>query len=75
MNLEHKIAIDGEKPLYRELTDMGVKNLPFLPIESDGNPFTQVTLAQLEVFCLQANRIHERMNEAQKRLQYSAKKN
>lgn len=64
MNLEHKISIEGEKPLYKELSKMGVKNLPFLPIESDGNPFTQVTLAQLEVFCLQANRMYEKMKEA-----------
>jgi predicted nucleotide-binding protein (sugar kinase/HSP70/actin superfamily) len=75
MNLEHKIAIDGKNPLYKKLSEMGVKNLPFLPIESDGNPFTQVTLAQLEVFCLQANRMHERMNEAKERLEYNIKKN
>ncbi len=68
MNLEHKIAIEGEKPLYKELSNMGVKNLPFLPIESDGNPFTQVTLAQLEVFCLQANRMYERIKEAKDKI-------
>ncbi|OHD10971.1 MAG: hypothetical protein A2Y34_12540 [Spirochaetes bacterium GWC1_27_15] len=68
MNLVHKIAATGQKPLYQELEKMNVSNLPFLSIESDGNPFTQVTLAQFEVFCLQANRIHDKMVEAKKRL-------
>jgi predicted CoA-substrate-specific enzyme activase len=68
MNLKHKIAASGTNPFYEELDKMGVTNLPFLPIESDGNPFTQVTQAQIEVFCLQANRMHEKMSEAKERL-------
>lgn len=68
MNLVHKIALDGHHPVYEELDKMGVKNLPFLSIESDGNPFTQVTQAQLEVFMLQANRMHEKLQEAKKRV-------
>ena len=68
MTLKHKIAASGENSFYRELDKMGVDNLPFLAIESDGNPFTQVTLAQLEVFCLQANRMHEKMQEAKRRM-------
>jgi hypothetical protein len=47
---------------------MGVSNLPFLAIESDGNPFTQVVQAQLEVFCLQAGRMYEKVKEAKLRL-------
>lgn len=69
MTLQQKIAANGEKPLYTELQKMGVDNLPYLPIESDGNPFTQVTQAQLEVFCLQANRMHEKMQEARRRIE------
>ncbi len=68
MNLAHKIAVSGISPLYRELDKMGVTNLPFLPIESDGNPFTQVTQAQLEVFCLQANRMHDKIAVAKKNI-------
>jgi predicted CoA-substrate-specific enzyme activase len=68
MNLVHKVAISGESPLYSELDRMNVTNLPFLPIESDGNPFTQVTQAQLEVFCLQADRMHDKLSEAKKRI-------
>jgi predicted nucleotide-binding protein (sugar kinase/HSP70/actin superfamily) len=66
MNLENKMASSGNNPLYEQLDKMNVTNLPFLSIESDGNPFTQVTQAQLEVFCLQANRMHEKMTEAKK---------
>jgi len=36
------------------------RNLPFLSIESDGNPFPQVVEAKLEAFCLQVKRSHEK---------------
>lgn len=35
--------------------------LPFLAIETDGNPFPQLIEARLEAFCLQASRLHNRM--------------
>jgi predicted CoA-substrate-specific enzyme activase len=35
-----------------------VEELPFLAIESDGNPFPQMIQAKLEVFLLQAERAH-----------------
>ena len=38
-----------------------VPKLPFLSIESDGNPFPQVIEAQIEAFCLQVERLHRRM--------------
>jgi len=41
--------------------------LPFLSIESDGNPFPQITQARLEVFTLQAKRLGDMMNEAKKK--------
>ena len=40
-----------------------VPHLPFLAIESDGNPFPQVIEARLETFILQSFRLHEVMNE------------
>jgi hypothetical protein len=39
----------------RETTD----SLPFLNIEFDGNPFSQIDEARFETFLLQANRLHE----------------
>ncbi|OHD18835.1 MAG: hypothetical protein A2Y34_02295 [Spirochaetes bacterium GWC1_27_15] len=38
--------------------------LPYLAIESDGNPYPQIIEARLEVFALQARRIGEMMNKA-----------
>lgn len=39
------------------------EDLPFLAIETDGNPFPQLIQARLESFCLQANRIHSLMRQ------------
>ena len=38
-----------------------IETLPFLSIESDGNPFPQIIDAKLEIFMLQAVRLFERM--------------
>jgi len=38
-----------------------VPNLPFLAVESDGNPFPQVIEARLETFMLQSQRLHKVM--------------
>lgn len=38
--------------------------LPFLSIESDGNPFPQIIEARIEAFCLQVERMH-RLRQAQ----------
>ncbi len=39
--------------------------LPFLAIETDGNPFPQLIEARLEAFCLQAKRLHKRMSASE----------
>jgi predicted CoA-substrate-specific enzyme activase len=49
------IKIDGKGPL------------PFLSIETDGNPYPQLIEARLEAFCLQAARAHEQMRGAIRR--------
>ncbi len=38
-----------------------VKHLPFLSIESDGNPFPQIVDTRVEAFCLQVERLHKTM--------------
>jgi len=38
-------------------------DIPFLTIESDGNPFSQLVEARLETFIMQANRIFEKMKK------------
>jgi len=44
--------------------DLRDRPLPFLAIESDGNPFPQVIQAKLEVFLMQAARIHRLLQAA-----------
>jgi hypothetical protein len=41
-----------------------VKHLPFLSIESDGNPFPQIVDTRVEAFCLQVERLHKTMEGA-----------
>ena len=43
-----------------------VRNLPFLAIETDGNPFPQIIEAKLEAFCLQAGRLHAALSGGQR---------
>jgi predicted CoA-substrate-specific enzyme activase len=38
-----------------------IDNLPFLSIESDGNPFPQIIEARIEAFCLQVERLHKKL--------------
>jgi len=45
---------------FKETTDI----LPFLSVECDGNPFSQIIQARLETFLLQANRLHEAMQRS-----------
>ncbi|MBN1381068.1 MAG: activase [Deltaproteobacteria bacterium] len=41
-----------------------IDELPFLAIETDGNPFPQIITAKLEVFMMQALRLHESMRKS-----------
>ncbi|MGC8764425.1 MAG: acyl-CoA dehydratase activase [Brevinematia bacterium] len=43
-----------------------IDNLPFLSIECDGNPFSQIIQARLETFMMQADRLYEMMREKNK---------
>ncbi|MCD4812547.1 acyl-CoA dehydratase activase [bacterium] len=40
--------------------------LPFLTLETDGNPFPQIIEARIETFCLQAKRMGEKIKEEKK---------
>ncbi len=66
MNSRDKIATDPKNVMLRSvLTD--IDELPFLAIESDGSPFPQLINAKLETFCLRAERLHQRIQEANHR--------
>jgi predicted nucleotide-binding protein (sugar kinase/HSP70/actin superfamily) len=57
---EEKMATDPKNDSLRAvLSEMA--HLPFLAVESDGSPFPQLITAKLEAFCLQAERLHDRM--------------
>jgi hypothetical protein len=38
-----------------------ISTLPFLYVESDGNPFPQITQSRIEIFIMQAEKLHEAM--------------
>lgn len=46
-----------------------IDNLPFLSIECDGNPFSQLIEARIDTFMFQANRIYEEMQRVKKSTQ------
>jgi len=63
MNSRDKIATEPKNEMLRSLlTD--IDELPFLAIESDGSPFPQLINAKLESFCLRAERLHQRILDA-----------
>ena len=65
MTCEGKLATDPNNRTLRSIL-AGMEDLPFLAIESDGSPFPQLIEAKLETFFLRAERLHERILEAQK---------
>ena len=60
MKPENLVRLRKDKKLERATRNGGA--FPFLSIESDGGPFTQLIEAQLEVFILQARRMHGRLH-------------
>ncbi len=63
MNKDGKTAAGISSKITRDLLNK-IEDLPFLAIESDGNPFPQIITAKLETFLLQAGRIHEEMRKS-----------
>ncbi|HOV14853.1 MAG TPA: hypothetical protein PK771_11245, partial [Spirochaetota bacterium] len=67
MTLAGKLKVNEDSVFGDEIHNLD-KNmpLPYLAIESDGNPYPQIIQARLEVFALQAKRIGEMMSKAKK---------
>jgi predicted nucleotide-binding protein (sugar kinase/HSP70/actin superfamily) len=62
-----EMTVDGKvnaskDPSYKRKYQ-GIQNLPFLAIETDGNPYPQIVEARLEALCLQSERIHKMMTK------------
>lgn len=49
----------GKEKASNKKLDIDIDNLPFLAIETDGNAFPQIIQSKLEIFMLQADRLHE----------------
>lgn len=62
--LNKEMTLEG-KYKYGKIASNGypddVQSLPFLYIESDGNPFPQITQSRLEIFMMQAEKLHKAM--------------
>ena len=43
--------------------DLNINELPFIAIETDGNAFPQIIQSRLEIFMLQAERLHKKMQD------------
>ncbi|HAV43483.1 TPA: activase [bacterium] len=64
MNIESKKACqEGTDHLSMEFE---VDELPFLPVEVDGNPFPPIIQARIEAFCLQVERLYLQMRKLNK---------
>ncbi|XCN71448.1 MAG: acyl-CoA dehydratase activase [Candidatus Electrothrix aestuarii] len=57
---EKLAQLNGEESRWRPILEKERK-LPFICIETDGNPFPQLIEARMEAFCLQAERLNEQM--------------
>ena len=59
--LNKEMTLDG-KYKFGKLSKNGypkeLTNLPFLYVESDGNPFPQITQSKVEIFMMQAEKVH-----------------
>ncbi len=67
MNLKSKLKVNNDSVFGDNINKLDPEmSLPYLSIESDGNPYPQIIEARLEVFALQAKRIGEMMNKAKK---------
>ncbi len=69
MDREHVLRIRRDALTDRVTRE--VPSLPFLAVESDGNPFPQLIDARLESFVVQALRLHEVMKRADQELRSS----
>ncbi|MCL2220167.1 MAG: acyl-CoA dehydratase activase [Chitinispirillia bacterium] len=63
--LSAEATVDNKKMLDKKVTGHthtggNISTLPFLSIESDGNPFPAILESRIEAFCLQVERLHEK---------------
>ena len=59
--LTKEMSIKGKNKASKQNHNFEASELPFLAIETDGNMFPQIVQSRLEIFMLQANRLHQEM--------------
>jgi predicted nucleotide-binding protein (sugar kinase/HSP70/actin superfamily) len=52
----------SNKKNFEAAIDDDIEHYPFLSIETDGNTFPQIIQSKIEIFMLQAERMHKKMN-------------
>lgn len=70
--LAPEMTLDGKKKALNQAGQRykwdgqfnDITNLPLFSVETDGNPFPQIVDAQFENFCLQADRLYDKMMDA-----------
>jgi hypothetical protein len=60
-SMETKLDLDHNLGL-NSINDLDLISLPFLSIETDGNPFPQIIDTRIEAFCLQVERLWSTIN-------------
>jgi hypothetical protein len=65
--METKNTIDRNVRGRAAVHAPGITDLPYLAIETDGNPFPQILEARIETFCLQVQRTRDRIESGGKR--------
>lgn len=62
-SMETKLILDNNLGLHNT-SDLDLISLPFLSIETDGNPFPQIVETRIEAFCLQVDRLWKALKES-----------
>ncbi len=68
--MDTKLLVDKRVNGWAMSNSNNIDTLPFLSIESDGNPFPQIVEARIETFCLQVERLHQRITSSTKNQQH-----
>jgi predicted CoA-substrate-specific enzyme activase len=58
--VDNKVMLD-KRIVGRSHSGGNINTLPFLSIESDGNPFPAILESRIEAFCLQVERLHGKL--------------
>ena len=67
--LNKEMTLEGKYKfgkIHRNGYPASLKSLPFLYVESDGNPYPQITQSRIEIFLMQAEKLHQMLLEKKK---------